>query len=455
MTGKAPTTSDEHTNTAKTSFKVTVVDTTAPSFTVPANVTVEATGPGGANGSYDTPTATDIVDGTIQVHCDPASGSTFPVGSTTVTCTATDAHGNSASHSFTVTVQDTTAPELTLPANQVVEATAKAGTPVSFAATAKDIVDGNLAVTCAPASGSEFPLGGTTVECSATDAHGNKATGSFSVTVQDTAKPVVTVPATITVEATGPNGAAVTYSGVSARDDIDGVLPVTCDLASGATFALGTATVICSATDASGNTGTNSFDILVKDTTGPAITVPADVNAVATTAAGATVTYGAVTANDLVDGIVAATCDKASGSAFPLGKTTVTCAAKDKAGNESTKSFVVNVTVSWGDFQQPINVDGSSVFKSGSTIPVKFRLSGASAAVTNLDARLYWTKVSNGVAGSEAEGVSTSAASEGNQFRYSDGQYIFNLSTKLMSGEGTYQPGSTSVTASATPSWCP
>ena len=55
------------------------------------------------------------------------------------------------------------------------------------------------------------------------------------------------------------------------------------------------------------------------------------------------------------------------------------------------------------------------------------------------DARLYWTKLSNGVAGSEAEAVSTSAASEGNQFRYADGQYSFNLNTKLMSGEGTYQ----------------
>ena len=100
---------------------------------------------------------------------------------------------------------------------------------------------------------------------------------------------------------------------------------------------------------------------------------------------------------------------------------------------------MVNVTVSWGGFQQPINTDGTSVFKSGSTIPVKFRLSGASAAATNLDARLYWTKLSNGVAGTETEAVSTSAASEGNQFRYSDGQYIFNLNTKSMSGEGTYQ----------------
>jgi hypothetical protein len=361
------------------------------------------------------------------------------VGSTVVQCTATDAHGNSSSHSFTVTVRDTTAPELTLPANQVLEATTKAGTPVSFTASGDDVVDGNVDVSCTPASGSAFPMGSTDVTCSATDRAGNKATGSFRVKVQDTAKPVVTVPATITGEASGPNGAKVDYRGVSATDSIDGDLPVTCDRASGETFALGTSTVTCSATDESGNTGTNSFDIVVQDTTGPALTVPANINVVATSAAGATVSYGPVTATDLVDGTVAATCDKVSGSVLPLGKTTVTCTAKDKAGNASTKSFVVNVTVSWGGFQQPINADGTSVFKSGSTIPVKFRLSGASVTATNLDARLYWTKISNGVAGTETEAVATSAASEGNQFRYSDGQYIFNLNTKSMSGEGTYQ----------------
>ena len=70
----------------------------------------------------------------------------------------------------------------------------------------------------------------------------------------------MTVPATITAEATGPTGAALTYGGVRA-DDIDGVLPVTCDPVSGRTFALGTTTVTCTATDESGNTGTNSFDI--------------------------------------------------------------------------------------------------------------------------------------------------------------------------------------------------
>ena len=49
--------------------------------------------------------ATDLVDGSVPVGCSPRSGSVFPAGTTTVTCTATDAHGNSTTGSFTVTVQ--------------------------------------------------------------------------------------------------------------------------------------------------------------------------------------------------------------------------------------------------------------------------------------------------------------------------------------------------------------
>jgi len=51
-----------------------------------------------------TATAADAVDGSVSVACAPASGSTFPIGSTTVACTAADAAGNVASASFVVTV---------------------------------------------------------------------------------------------------------------------------------------------------------------------------------------------------------------------------------------------------------------------------------------------------------------------------------------------------------------
>ena len=87
-------------------------DTTPPTLTVPANATVEATGPAGAAFTYAA-TATDDVDLHPSVVCVPSSGSVFSLGATTVHCTATDAAGNSSSGSFTVTVVDTTPPSVT------------------------------------------------------------------------------------------------------------------------------------------------------------------------------------------------------------------------------------------------------------------------------------------------------------------------------------------------------
>ena len=74
----------------------------------------------------------------------------------------------------------------TLPANQALAATSAAGAIATFTASALDAIDGPVAVVCAPASGSTFPIGATTVLCSATDAAGNTAAGSFAVTVSDT-----------------------------------------------------------------------------------------------------------------------------------------------------------------------------------------------------------------------------------------------------------------------------
>jgi len=115
-------------------------------------------------------------------------------------------------------------------------------------------------VSCSPASGSTFALGTTTVNCSVTDSGGLTATGSFTVTVQDTTPPSLNLPGNITVEAGKP--AAVTYT-ATATDLVDGPVPVSCSPASGSTFALGTTTVNCSATDAHHNTATGSFAVSV------------------------------------------------------------------------------------------------------------------------------------------------------------------------------------------------
>ena len=332
---------DARGNTGTASFTVTATDTTAPLVTVPATTTVEATGATGASFSY-TATATDLVDGNVAVSCVPASGSTFPLGATTVSCTATDARGNSGSASFAVTVADTTGPAITVPPDATVEATSATGASFTYSATASDLVDGSVPVTCTPASGATFPLGATTVACTATDTRSNGGVASFTVTVTDTTGPVITVPANATVEATGATGASFAYT-ATASDVVDGSAVVTCLPASGATFPLGPTTVTCSATDTTGNSGAVSFTVTVSDTTSPAITVPSNATVEATSANGASFAYTA-TATDLVDGPVVVTCAPASGSTFPLGATTVSCAATDVHGNTSAASFAVTVT---------------------------------------------------------------------------------------------------------------
>ncbi|HKQ07160.1 MAG TPA: HYR domain-containing protein [Blastocatellia bacterium] len=87
-------------------FTVTVNDTQPPSITCPANVTVVSPAPGsGATATYPPPVASDNCPG-VTTACTPPSGSMFPIGTTTVTCTATDTSGNTATCSFTVSVFD-------------------------------------------------------------------------------------------------------------------------------------------------------------------------------------------------------------------------------------------------------------------------------------------------------------------------------------------------------------
>jgi len=179
--------------------------------------------------------------------------------------------------------------------------------------------------------------------------------------------------------------------------------------------------------------------LLPIDSTPPAFTnVPGTVTGYATSTNGASVTYTVPTAVDAVDGPRDVNCAPASGTTFAPGKTAVTCTAVDRAGNPATATFTVWVQyqapTNGSFFLQPINPDGSSLFKRGSTIPVKFKLQGASAAIANLIAHLSVAKVSQGVSGTYVEADSTAACDGGDTFRYDPGakQYIFNLSTKTM-----------------------
>jgi hypothetical protein len=336
--------SDTRGNATNGSFNVAVLDTTAPALTVPASFSVEATGSSGAAVTYAA-TANDIVDGAVTPSCNPASDSTFPLGATTVTCTATDSRGNSTSQSFIVTVVDSTPPVLSLPADVTFEADGPSGHVVTFAPSATDVVDGSIEVSCSSPSGAAFAVGITSVTCSATDGQGNTAQGQFTITITDTTAPTLALPDDITTEATGPDGATVGYA-ATADDIVSGAVVVVCDPASDTTLSLGATTVDCAASDAAGNEATGSFTVNVVDTTPPVIAgTPTDLQVEAESATGAEVTYTAPSATDIVDGSVTVTCTPPSGSSFPLDETSpVVCAASDNAGNSTTSSFTVLVS---------------------------------------------------------------------------------------------------------------
>jgi len=166
------------------SIMVIVSDNIAPVVTAPAAITVEATGAETAV-QIGTAMATDAV-GVDSVTSDELN--TFPLGTTLVTWTATDASGNSAIMTQTVTVSDTIAPVLTVPADVSVEATGAQTSVIIGNATATDI----FGFTISNDESTTYGLGTTLVTWTAKDVNGNVGTAIQTVTVADTTAPVVT-----------------------------------------------------------------------------------------------------------------------------------------------------------------------------------------------------------------------------------------------------------------------
>ncbi|HJQ26797.1 MAG TPA: HYR domain-containing protein [Blastocatellia bacterium] len=193
------TVTDVNSNTAMCSFSITVTDQVPPALSCPASVT-QSTDPNQCQATVTyTATATDNCDGPRPVTCMPPSGSTFQKGTTTVTCTASDTSGNTATCMFLVTVNDTQPPSITCPASMtIVVPVGTTCTVVTYPPPkASDNCPG-VTTSCTPPSGSCFPRGTTTVNCTATDTSGNTASCSFRVSsfdlcLQDDANPTTVV----------------------------------------------------------------------------------------------------------------------------------------------------------------------------------------------------------------------------------------------------------------------
>jgi hypothetical protein len=150
-----------------------------------SNLVAECAGPGGTPVNFET-TASDICDTNVSTICTPPSGYSFSLGTNTVVCVATDASGNTNVCSFTVTVLDTTLPQIACPANMnVAESPRDSGfATVTFPApVATDVCDNNLLVYCAPTNGSVLPVGTNSVICTAVDQSGNTNSCQFTIVI--------------------------------------------------------------------------------------------------------------------------------------------------------------------------------------------------------------------------------------------------------------------------------
>jgi uncharacterized repeat protein (TIGR01451 family) len=347
-------------------------DAQPPTITAPPNVTV-STGPNSttcgvalspSDGQLGVPEAHDDCSVVVTTTGIPP-GNLFPVGVTTVTYTATDGAGHTASATQLVTVVDNTPPVIVAPANAsyVCPSDVPAGSPSQAHGNNPGLPNGGpvfdncgiLSVTVADSStgaGSAASPLIITRTYTATDIHNNSSSAVQTITVIDNTPPTFTfVPAAVTAY-TGPNATTcdtVVNPGTATATDNCGAVTVTRS-PSGNTFSVGNTTITWTATDAAGNLTTATQTVTVIDNTPPTLTPPANVTAytgASATSCGTVVSdtvLGNATASDNCSGIGSiSTTGVPSGNFFPVGTTTLTYSVTDAHNNTTTSTQSVTV----------------------------------------------------------------------------------------------------------------
>jgi VCBS repeat-containing protein len=333
------TVTDVHGNTNTCQQTVTVTENEAPTITCPADVAVDTdTDACSASGvDLGTPVTSDNC-GVASVTNDASAS--FPIGTNTVTWTATDNSGNAVTCQQLVIVADNQPPTITCPADIITNLVGSCsitnldlGTPVTA-----DNCGVASVVNDAPA---EYFAGTTNVLWTVTDIHGNSATCTQSVTVVDDEAPMISCPSNVTVSA---DAGLCTASGVDlgspiASDNCGGVT-VTNDAP--AAFPVGDTIVIWTATDDGGNTNTCQQTVTVTDDEAPTISCPSDVatNTDAGVCSASGVALGTPTTDDNC-GVADVSND--APATFPVGDTVVIWTVVDIHGNSNSCQQTVTV----------------------------------------------------------------------------------------------------------------
>lgn len=344
------TATDASGNQSTCTQTITVTDTEAPVIAAIADINAIATSAAGAVVNYTAPIGTDNCPGaTTVMTAGLASGSTFPIGTTVVTYTVTDASGLTASTSFNITVVGI-APVIVAPDNYLVNSEAgKCGASVSFAATETTAIpastiayteNGNAII-----SGNYFTVGTHIITATATNAVGSSSV-DFSITVVDHEKPVVTSTDQTQTADAGSCQATVTVTAPVTSDNC-AVASVTNSIngtnnASGI-YSVGTTTITWTVTDIHGNVSIAVQNITVNDDEKPVVktqnlTIQLDANGVANITA-------AQINNGSTDncGIASYSLDKSSFYCSNVGINTVTLTVTDIHGNVNTATAMVTV----------------------------------------------------------------------------------------------------------------
>jgi hypothetical protein len=312
---------------------ITVRDTKAPVITVPPALTLECSQPTTTNVT-GVATATDAGSTPIITYTDFVTNSCGGARTITRRWTATDACGNAASGTQLITVRDTTAPTLTLPANMVVEAPGDTRTNATGVATALDAC-GSAAVTYSDVVSNTCGISKVIYRrWTAADECGNSASGTQVITVRDTTPPALVLPASLTLECTQPT--STNFTGVATATDASGTAVIAYTDAvtngCGATMTIGRR---WTATDACGNVASGTQIIAVRDTTPPVISCPPALTFEAPAVTTTNVT-GVATATDTCSSATVTYSDSVvtnCGSAITISRT---WRATDACGNSST-----------------------------------------------------------------------------------------------------------------------
>ena len=257
-------------NVTKESQTVTVVGNVPPVVKAPANISTNTdANVCFASVNLGSPVVTDDIDGWSVAGArsdgQPLSAP-YPKGVTTVTWTATDFDYATASANQTVSVADKQKPSISAPASLSVPN--DHGLATAVVATGSPAVSDNCPQVSFSGSRSDaaalagaYPVGVTTITWTATDASGNTASATQTITVRDVEPPTIVVPNDFSVNATMPSGAVVTYS-VTANDNV-GVVSLVCEPASGVVYPIGYTHINCVARDAAGNSTSAEFGVEV------------------------------------------------------------------------------------------------------------------------------------------------------------------------------------------------